>query len=124
MSKAKVGTITLCKSRSRANGGLAVYLRTYDGSRTKILAGPFSSRHEAEKIRTQWISISRSLCRYVKHYHSKNGYSPTKEVLPNYDTAFDLAQKLALVDLVPIFEGEQPLGVILTDAGLREANEL
>ncbi len=60
-----------------------------------------------------------SVCRYVRHYHEKNGCAPVLGMLP-CDEGF--ARRLienGILDILPTYEGGPAIGIVLTDKGRR-----
>lgn len=65
---------------------------------------------------------------YVKHYQAKNGYAPKRDELTDGQyrvtpEAVDLLVKNGILELRALFEGGPFLFVVLTEKGLRMANE-
>ena len=59
------------------------------------------------------------VCRFVRRYRSKNGYAPRAAELP-CDAEF--VQQLVtngVVDVLPLHDDGPPVGIVLTDKGLR-----
>lgn len=61
------------------------------------------------------------VCRYVRHYRAKNGYAPTREDVGCDSAFFDLLVEGGVLEVLPLYEGGPPIGVVLTDKGLRVA---
>jgi hypothetical protein len=65
-----------------------------------------------------------AVARYVRHYRAKNGYSPRVGELPDSGPAdIELLVKNGIIELLPLYEGGSPIGVMLTVKGLRMATE-
>jgi hypothetical protein len=60
-------------------------------------------------------------CRYVRHYHAKNGYAPRVSELPCGEEYARQLQANGIIDVLPLYDGGPPVGVVLTEKGLRMA---
>lgn len=64
-----------------------------------------------------------AVCRYVLHYHEKNGYVATRDTLGISREYLDLLVKNGVVEFLPSYEGGPPVKVVLTAKGRRMAEE-
>lgn len=62
------------------------------------------------------------VCRYVRHYRSKNGCAPRIGELTVPREFADLLVTNGVVEVRPLFEGGPPVAVVLTEKGERMAN--
>lgn len=66
-----------------------------------------------------------AVCRYVKHYHQKNGYAPTIEMIGALHVTLEYLEQLVkngVVTLQPICENGPAIKIFLTDKGYRMAD--
>lgn len=63
-----------------------------------------------------------AICRYVKHYHEKNGYAPTRGMLGAPDEFVGKMVENEIIKIVPIGPGLPPTAVLLTDKGYSMAD--
>lgn len=63
-----------------------------------------------------------AVCRYVRHYHAKNGYAPNREMCGCSSEFFDQLVENGVIEVLPLYEGGPPVGVVLTEKGARMAN--
>jgi hypothetical protein len=63
-----------------------------------------------------------AICRYVRHYHAKNGYAPKRAELGCEAEFVDKLVANGVLRLLPLYEGGPPIAVVLTDKGSRMAD--
>lgn len=62
------------------------------------------------------------VCRYVRHYHQKNGYAPSVGMLLGATREYvDLLVKNGIIEVLPLHEKGPPVVVVLTEKGFRMA---
>jgi len=64
-----------------------------------------------------------AICRYVRHYHEKNGYAPDRSKLGCDDAFVALLIKNGIIEELPLYEGGPPVLVTLTEKGARMASK-
>lgn len=69
------------------------------------------------------MSDAYEICRRIKHYHAKNGYSLRVDELHCDKAYIEKLVSNGVIELRPVIEGGPPIGVVLTDKGLRMANK-
>jgi hypothetical protein len=62
-----------------------------------------------------------ALCRYVQHYHRKNGYAPRLDTLGLSIEEAWLFIGNGIIEVLPLCASGPPVGVVLTDKGRRMA---
>jgi hypothetical protein len=63
-----------------------------------------------------------AICRYIAHYHAKNGYALRVGCL---GCVMEYEEKMVangIIERLPLYEGGPPVAVVLTDKGLRMAS--
>lgn len=63
-----------------------------------------------------------ALCRYVRHYHAKNGYAPRRADLACSQEVFDALVANGVLEVLPLYEGGPPIAIVLTEKGERLAD--
>lgn len=58
------------------------------------------------------------VARFVAHYHAKNGYAPRISELGVTAEQMELLLRNNILELRPLIEGGDPVGVVLTEKGL------
>ncbi len=70
------------------------------------------------------MSNAYAACKYIRHYHAKNGYAPRRGDVPDCtDADIDKLVENDIIEILPLYEGGPKLGIVLTDKGRRMANE-
>jgi hypothetical protein len=64
----------------------------------------------------------KELCRYVRHYHAKNGYAPDRGTLGCTPVELSELEARRLVEVYPLYEGGPRIKIVLTDKGLKLAS--
>ena len=60
-----------------------------------------------------------AVCKYVKHYTQKNGYSPKRGDVGCTEDELDALVKNGVLEICPLYEGGPLINVVLTDKGAR-----
>ena len=63
-----------------------------------------------------------AVCRYIRHYHQKNGYAPTPEMCHCSIAFIGQLVRNGVVEVRPLYEGGPLVKVVLTEKGQRMAN--
>ena len=61
------------------------------------------------------------VCRYIRHYRQKNGYAPRRGECGCSEAFIDQLVENGIVEVLPLYEGGPPVGVVLTEKGARMA---
>jgi len=64
-----------------------------------------------------------AVCRYVRHYHEKNGYAPDRDMLKVSTEFVDLLIQNGVIEELSLYEGGPPILVVLTEKGMRMSKE-
>ena len=64
-----------------------------------------------------------AVCRYVRRYHEKNGYSPDRDMLGVSTEFADLLIQNGVIEELALYEGGPPILVVLTEKGARMSKE-
>ena len=60
-------------------------------------------------------------CRFVRDYQRKNDYAPRVSELPCGEEYAKQLQANGVIEVLPLYEGGPPVGVVLTEKGRRMA---
>jgi hypothetical protein len=63
-----------------------------------------------------------AVCKYIRHYTSKNGYLPRRGMVDCTKEEEDLLVKNGVIQILPLYEGGPPIAVALTEKGERMAS--
>jgi len=62
-----------------------------------------------------------AVCRYVRHYLTKNGYAPSRGMCGCSVEFVDQLAANGVVEVLSLYEGGPPIKVVLTEKGQRMA---